>query len=141
MDIKNSILISAIAISSTLLGIIVGALINHVLEKNRRKGELFFEARKNVYGKFIGHARCLIMEEFSDKNKKEFIGIASEAVLFSSINLRKRLNDFLNLIHKKTETRGLRGIDTVTYTTIDKDILLDNLKNVELSMKEELGIK
>lgn len=97
---NDSLIIASVSTVSTLLGITIGALLNYFLEKNRRKEELFFEARKSAYSNFVGVARNIITEGFSESDVRKFNSVASESLLMSRDLLRKRLIEFCNLKSK-----------------------------------------
>ena len=134
---NQSILIAIISTGSTLLGISVGSILNHVLERKIVKERLFFEARKISYGKFIGLTRNMILEPATEKDTLEFNNIASEALLISNSVLREELVDLCNSISLAKKTSF--GIGH-SFDIKDQNILIEKLKKIELSMTKELKI-
>ncbi|MFA6177498.1 MAG: hypothetical protein WC694_01225 [Candidatus Paceibacterota bacterium] len=134
---NQSILIAIISTGSTLLGISVGSVLNHILERKTVRGRLFFEARKISYGKFIGLTRNIILEPATEKDTLEFNNIASEALLISNSILREELVDLCNSISLLKRTSLGAGS---SFDIKDQNILIEKLKKIELSMTKELKI-
>jgi hypothetical protein len=120
------------------VGSLIGPLFKYYFDKNNKKQELLFEARRVAYAQFLGLARTnRIRISHEDLNKVS--SSLSEANLLSGPELCKLLVDFS---YNYKDYRFLKDSNHFIQTNEARlEETKQKLRKIELLMKKELGIK
>jgi|GEM_PF-3554802 len=132
----------------TSFGFLVGTLVTHFLDRQRKKEEILLNAKKDVYSKILVGMSSSFMEnpsnfveELSDKNfRSKIIMRAGELLtqgrLLSSKTLSDKLRDFFKLeqgIWDNLEKDGDMTNPNTSRATL--------VYEIEVLMKKELGVR
>jgi len=128
--------LALIAVGGTLLGTLGGAYLNHYLESKRHNSVVLFESRKNVYAKFLGLGRNVILNSYTTEEVKEFERAAAEAILLSGDDLSLEIAEFANEFIKYKDALPFHG----RLPGEISNLLKVKLKKLDKTLKKELKI-
>lgn len=104
MDIWSAIIGGAL----TVIGVVIGAILNHHLEARRNRIKMLFESKSKIYGEILGAISYSFLsgekkleEALADKNFKTKMGITfgsllSQGRLMAGVDLENKLREFFD---------------------------------------------
>jgi len=129
------------------IGAWIGNIIQHFLEKDRRKVEMLFEARRNAYKDILGRLHNSLIDPelvgISDFEKKLKINrIFSEVELLAGTKLNDLINTYTSEFNWliKDGKKLPKGVHSDEHAERYEKFLLLGIE-VEIEMRRELGIK
>lgn len=130
--------VSIISISGALFGVVIGALLNHFLEKSRSKNSLLLNKKVEIYSSLLvrlntvfqdGEKNILTDPHFERTIRITLAKALSEARLIANSKLEQKLRDYYN--------------EAVLFweNNKDDDVLFKLVIEIEQLMREEIGQK
>lgn len=131
----------------TLLGVVVGAILNHYLEKQRKKEELLLNTKIGIYAKILAGMNYSFLSEekdlvkvlsdphFNTKMKMTFGELLSQGRLVANAELEEKFRQFY-----ECEIATWEAIEKGASPQLnEKRGLL--CREIESLMRKELGVK